>query len=112
MDQMFPTETAGDGLVRPPYRRAHDGQGRAVSTRRVSCGICGFPGVDTNKHDSGGGSLAGDGAGGIITQQGSGADANQAYNTGGGCPLCMSKNYIGRKMNADDFVSRPSDILL
>ena len=78
MQTVWPSETAGDGRIRKPYLKERDGQGLGLTLRRVSCAQCGFPGADLVKHDHSGGSLAGDGAGGTITQQGSGADANQA----------------------------------
>jgi len=88
-----------------------DGQGLSVSTRRVSCGICGFPGADLNRDDHSGGTLDGSGALGAITQQGSGADGNQAHNTNGGCSLCGSKNFFGSRRH-DEFMKSPvSDVL-
>lgn len=114
---MFPTPTQGDGSVRPAYRKMTDGQGRSVSTRRVGCGICGFPGADTNKHDHSGGSLDGSGAGGTISLQSDGsgaqsdADGNQTYRSGGGCPLCFSKAFTGVRRYDEFMSSRPVDVL-
>ena len=103
MNTLFPTETAGTGKVLPQYLKLSDGQGNGLKLRRVSCRQCGFPGCDLVKHDSSGGSLSGNGAMGTIIQQGSGADGNQAYNRGGGCPLCGSKNYRGIGRRFDEF---------
>ena len=108
---LFPTPTAGSGEVLAPYRKLTDGQGRSVSTIRVSCAQCGFPGADKSKHDHGGGTLDGSGGLGVITQQGTGADGDQAYNSGGGCPLCGSKNYTGRR-RIDELMQAPiSDVI-
>lgn len=108
----FPTPTAGDGQIRPPYRKVTDGQGGSVATRRVSCAQCGFPGADFNRDDHSGGTLDGSGALGVITQQGTGADGNQAYNTNGGCSLCGSKNFVGRTRRQDEFTRSSSvDVL-
>lgn len=104
---MFPSETAGDGRIRRQYLRDRDGQGNGLKLRRVACKNCGFPGCDLVRHDHSGGSLDGSGAGGAITQQGSGADANQAYNSGGGCPLCYSKNFYGSRRRRDEFSRTP-----
>lgn len=108
---MFPTPTQGDGRVRPAYRKTTDGQGRSVSTRRVSCGVCGFTGADLNRDDHSGGTLDGSGALGPITQQGSGADGNQAFRNGGGCGLCGSKNYHATRRYDEFMASRPVDVL-
>lgn len=94
--ELWPSETAGDGRVRAPYLKREDGQGGARLRRRVGCRHCGFPGADLDRHDSSGGSLAGNGAGGSVTEQSNG-DGDQAYNSGGGCPMCFSKNYAGSK---------------
>lgn len=100
-------------MIRRQYIKTSDGQGGGVSLRRVSCKNCGFPGCDLFKHDHSGGSLAGDGAGGSISLQAVSAsdtgsqqegDGNQAYNVGGGCPLCMSKAYYGSS-GPDEFES-------
>ena len=112
MQTLFPTETAGSGEVLPQYRKLTDGQGNGLKLRRVSCRQCGFPGCDLYKHDSSGGSLDGNGAGGAVSLQsnGSGAqqdgDGNQTYNKGAGCPMCFTKNYYGRGKAFDEFSQR------
>ena len=113
MESLFPTETAGDGRVRRQYLRDKDGQGTGIKLRRVSCAQCGFPGADLVKHDHSGGSLDGSGAGGTVSLQSHGdgtqygADGLQVYRAGGGCPMCLSKNFYGARKRRDEFVSTP-----
>lgn len=98
---MFPTETSGDGRIRPPYVRRHLEQGPNAQRRRVSCGVCGFPGVNLDRHDHSGGDLSGNGAGGSISS------LDQSYRAGAGCPLCFSKNYFNTNRR-DEFAERKS----
>lgn len=100
MEKLFPTSTSGDGRLRRQYRNTSDEQGKGTTLRRVSCGTCGFPGADASKHDHSGGNLTGDGAWGTA----SGGD--RSYITGGGCPLCGSKNFFHTDRR-DEFMSAP-----
>ena len=119
MQEMFPTETAGTGRIQRQYLKERDGQGGGLSLRRVSCGICGFPGCDIVRHDHSGGSLDGSGAGGNIALQtvtaahGSSTqnagDGDQTYRTGGGCPLCYSKAFRSSGRRHDEFFSQAPD---
>lgn len=111
---VFPTETAGDGRIRRQYLKQSDGQGGGRKRRRVSCRNCGFPGCDLDRHDHSGGSLDGSGAGGTVTLQSNGdgdqqgADGNQEYRFGGGCPMCFSKNFYGSGVSRDEFAAASS----
>jgi hypothetical protein len=94
---LFPSATAGDGRVRPNNARPGNDQpdARPSAKRKVRCRQCGFL-VDKAKNASDGGSMTGDGAGGIITTASDGAGGNygdQAYRPGAGCPNCFSKNF-------------------
>jgi len=111
---VFPSETKGDGLLRPNNTRTGAAQGRGGFKKKVRCQICGFL-VDLNKVDYSGGSFDGSGAGGVITQSvdvgtmnnGDTTDSGmtddvgnpnthnvgeQALKKGAGCPFCLSKN--------------------
>ena len=106
MKSLWPSETAGSGRILKPYLKERDGQVLGLNLRRVSCAQCGFPGCDLVKHDHSGGSLSGDGAMGAVPPQETGAgDLNQAYNSGGGCPLCGSKNFFSNGRRYDEFAS-------
>lgn len=84
----FPTETKGDGAIRPNNLRPGKDQvnARPSERRKVRCKQCGFP-ADLSRHDNSGGDLSGQGAGGVVTNN------DQAYRKGAGCPMCYSKNY-------------------
>ena len=97
---MFPTPTAGPGTMVPSNRRNGANQGRPSTRKRVYCGICGWPGVDLSRDSNTKGDLMGDGAGGVVTK--SSGVGDQAYRRGGGCQLCFSSNYLGRKMRGPD----------
>ena len=116
---MWPSDTAGTGSIRPQYLKEHDGQGGGLTLRRVSCANCGLPGADLVRHDHSGGSLDGSGAGGVVALQaitsGHGSstqntgDGDQQYRTGGGCPLCFSKNFGSRGRRHDEFLAQGPD---
>lgn len=107
---LFPSESAGDGMIRRQYFKRNDGQGQGTGVQRVSCKNCGFTGCDTSRHDNSGGTLDGNGAlGATSVQSGSAsdsADGNQAHNKGGGCPLCGSKNYKTGHSQYDEFADK------
>ena len=111
---MFPTETRGDGLLRPNNVRTGAAQGKGGWKKKVRCQQCGFL-VNINAVDYSGGSLDGSGAGGAITQSADVGTMNngdttdsgmtddtglpnthnvgeQAAKKGAGCPFCFSKN--------------------
>ena len=116
---VFPSETSGDGFMRPNNSRTGASQGRGGFKRKVRCQICGFL-VDINKVDYSGGSLDGQGAGGVVTESADVGTLNngdttdsghpnessdggtaygpthsvgeQAIRKGGGGPFCFSKN--------------------
>jgi len=92
---IFPSPTAGDGILRPNNARTGKNQPNAKPSprRKVKCKICGFL-ADLSRHDNSGGSLEGSGALGNFTSHSSDSNVKeQAYRVGGGCPLCGSKNY-------------------
>jgi hypothetical protein len=99
---LFPTDTKGDGCLRPNNVRTGAAQGKGGFKRKVRCQQCGFL-TNLNAVDYSGGSLDGAGAGGQITDtndvgydnQGTAiteAGGNQALKKGAGCPFCFSKN--------------------
>jgi hypothetical protein len=94
---LFPSPTAGDGRLRGNNARTGKEQpdARPSAKRKVRCKECGFL-ADKAKNASDGGSMTGDGAGGIITASSDGAGGtagDQAYRQGAGCPMCFSKNF-------------------
>ena len=99
---VFPTETRGNGLLRPNNVRTGAAQGKGGTKKKAYCQQCGFP-VNLNTVDYSGGSLDGDGAGGNVTETTSSGTMNngdtytdyygeQAHKKGAGCPMCFSKN--------------------
>lgn len=86
MEDVYPTETAGDGKIRSNNIHTGGQQGKISGIYKARCQICGFP-LDVSKNDTSGGSLDGDGAGGAVD-----ANGDQAYRHGAGCPLCFSKH--------------------
>lgn len=111
---MFPSETRGDGLIRPNNTRTGAAQGRGGWKRKVRCQQCGFLN-NIAQNDYSGGSLDGQGAAGDVTKSadvgvmnnGDTTDSGmtddvgnqdthnvgeQAYRKGAGCPFCLSKN--------------------
>ena len=115
-ENAFPTETKGDGLLRPNNANTGAAQGKGGTKKKVKCQICGFL-FDANKVDYAGGSLDGQGAAGAVTQSTdtgtlSNGDSysetygNQAYKKNAGCPLCFSKN--GAKVK--NFTQAPTPI--
>lgn len=107
-EDFFPYESRGDGKMRGNNIRDGSAQGKGSFIRKVSCRICGFM-TDINKNDHSGGSIDGNGAGGLITTatatwtlpNGTVAKENygsQVYNVGSGCPLCFSKNSTSQRI--------------
>jgi len=118
-EDIFPSETRGDGLMRPNNARTGGAQGKGSNKRKVRCQQCGFL-VNINTVDYSGGSLDGRGAGGAVTQSADVGDISngettdsghpdessdgdteygplhyvgeQAHRKGAGCPFCFSKN--------------------
>jgi len=93
---MFPTPTAGDGMLRPNNARPgkHQPDARPSQKRKVHCKNCGFL-ADLSRDSNDGGNLDPTGAGGDITKVADGRGnkaGEQAFNQGSGCPLCFSKN--------------------
>lgn len=96
MAPMFPTPTAGDGIMRPNNARPgkHQPDARPSQKRKVACSKCGFP-ADLSRYANDGGSLDAQGAGGNITKVDGGDGLNageQKYRAGAGCPCCFSKD--------------------
>lgn len=113
-NDVFPTETRGDGKIRENNVRTGAAQGKGSFKKKVRCQQCGFL-VNLNTVDYSGGSLDGAGAGGNIAQTADvgvmnngdttdsgmtndvgGANTHkvgtQAFKKGAGCPFCFSKN--------------------
>lgn len=98
----YPTESKGDGRVRPNNIRTGAGQGAGTVKRKVRCKQCGFL-MDLSKNDYSGGSLDGAGAGGAISKTTNTVTltngdtlteytGDQRAKKGAGCPMCFSKN--------------------
>lgn len=100
--RIFPSPTAGNGLVRKNSRRDGSGQGRGSPKRRAPCKQCGFLN-DLRSINIGGGNISGDGglsgvtkstetgttlAGATITHD----IGTQVVNKGSGCAFCGSQN--------------------
>jgi hypothetical protein len=125
--ESFPTETRGDGLIRPNNARTGAAQGKGGWKKKVRCQQCGFL-MDVNKVDYSGGSLDGQGAAGAVTisadvgtlSNGGTTDdgmtndvgeanthkvGEQAYKKNAGCPFCFSKN--GSKSKNVTFAPTP-----
>ncbi len=101
-DQLWPTESRGDGKVRRNNVHTGSAQGKSNLVRKAPCQLCGFPN-DLTAVDHSGGSLDGEGAGGAITSTlvsapvtGGGVHTEyvgtQALRLNSGCALCFSKN--------------------
>ena len=112
-EDVFPSESKGDGMIRPNNVKPGWSQGAASFKRKVRCQQCGFL-VDIQKVDHSGGDYEAAGAGGGITTDGSAltpvVDAEghtiykeitgdpaehtgvQAHRKGSGCPFCFSRN--------------------
>lgn len=119
LEDVFPSETKGDGNLVSNNLRTGAAQGRSSLVRKVHCQFCGFP-FDATKVDHTGGSLDGNGGGGAITSTTTSytyangvtlsiTAGNQAYSRNSGCPLCFSRN--GAKSRRDITMSQPWDRL-
>lgn len=108
-ENLWPSETSGDGKVVRNNAKTGSGQGKASFVRKAKCRQCGFP-TDLNQNATDGGTLDGNGAGGGIststytatypngtTHTESGG--TQTYNQGSGCPLCFSANASNEKLD-------------
>src|SRR3990167_11042607 len=107
---LFPTRTAGNGLVRANSANDGGGQGRASSRRRGHCKQCGFVN-DFKRIDTSGGDLTGNGSRGPITKSstsGTLLNGNTFTDTygdatnrrGAGCACCGSKNSVAVSSSA------------
>ena len=103
-DDIFPTETKGDGRIRSNNRNDGSAQGKASFKKKVPCRQCGFM-LDYSRDDHSGGDLDGDGAGGGVTKTEETVTltggvtmtenvGDQDFRKGAGCPLCFSKNGV------------------
>lgn len=99
---VWPSETQGDGRLVKNNIRSGDAQGKGSLIRKAKCQLCGFP-LDLSRVDHSGGSLDGQGAGGAVTLLTSSYTypngtavtfygGQQAYRTASGCPCCFSRN--------------------
>lgn len=119
-EDLWPTESRGDGKIRPNNLRTGAAQGKSSMVRKAPCVLCGFIN-DLTKIDHSGGSIDGEGAAGAVTTQmvsaPTGASPSfgvgtlfthtenvgtQAYRNAAGCSLCFSKN--STKMREDAMV--------
>jgi hypothetical protein len=107
---MFPSGTAGNGLVRKNSARDGSGQGRGGSKRIGKCQQCGFPN-DFRRIDTSGGDLTGNGSRGpvtVTTNTGTllnGETFTDSYGDatnrkGAGCAVCGSKNAARNRPSA------------
>lgn len=101
-EALWPSESRGDGSIKANNRETGAAQGRGSLKRKVSCKQCGYL-FDTSVSLHDGGSMDGNGGGGTITKtsttytNSAGVSVSfdygdQAFNPGGGCPLCFSRN--------------------
>lgn len=115
-DDLWPSETKGDGKVRPNNFRTGAAQGKSSIIRKAPCRLCGWIN-DLTRIDHSGGSIDGEGAGGQITTQTVSAPTSappsidgktfthtenagtQAYRNASGCGLCFSKNSTGMRVD-------------
>lgn len=110
-DDLWPSETYGDGQLVANNSNTGAAQGKSNMIRKAHCRLCGFPN-DASSIDHTGGSLDGNGAGGAITNTTSswtlpnGTTATetygtQAYNMASGCALCFSKNSMAAESDVE-----------
>lgn len=110
-EDIWPSETRGDGAIVKNNRRTGAAQGKGTLIRKAHCRLCGFPN-DLVAVDHSGGSIDGEGAGGSITTavasapvSGGGthteAYGSQSLRRGAGCALCFSKNSTVLRIDAD-----------
>ena len=108
-EDLWPTETRGDGNVRKNNANTGGAQGKGTLLRKAPCRLCGFVN-DLTAIDHSGGSIDGEGAGGAIalgsstwntsappsilgnTFTATESYGTQSYRRNGGCGLCLSKN--------------------
>lgn len=116
-DDVWPTETRGDGKVVKNNARTGAAQGKSSLVRKAHCVLCGFIN-DLTRIDHSGGSIDAEGAGGAVTTAvasapvGSPGSINgnmythtenygsQAYRNASGCALCFSKNSTKLRQDA------------
>lgn len=100
--ELWPTETRGDGSIVANNRRGGDAQGKGSLIRKAHCRLCGFPN-NLIAVDHSGGSLDGNGGAYLISSGtvsypvSGGGTATETYGNPGvrpnaGCALCGSKN--------------------
>lgn len=115
-EDLWPTESRGDGSIKKNNLRTGAAQGKSSLIRKASCRLCGFPNdLTAVNHD--GGSIDGEGAGGAITTATVSAPTSappsitgevythtenigtQAVRKNAGCCLCFSKNSTGIRLD-------------
>ncbi len=107
-EDLWPSETRGNGVVVKNNTRDGSAQGKGSFIRKAHCRMCGFP-TDLTTNDHSGGSIDGNGAGGgiavatatVTLPNGTIHTENygtQTYNKAAGCPLCFSKNSSGQRI--------------
>lgn len=117
-ENIWPTETRGNGVVRKNNLITGAAQGKGSLIRKAPCRLCGFPN-DLTAIDHSGGSIDGEGAGGQITTstvsfpvsapqdvvgQITTSTENigtQSLRRGAGCALCFSKNSTKQRVLLD-----------
>lgn len=120
-DDLWPTETRGDGKLVANNLRTGAAQGKSSMVRKAHCVLCGFPN-DLVRIDHSGGSIDGLGAGGQVTTSTVSAPVSsvglhdlsngkhtenigtQAYRNASGCALCFSKNSTKLRQDAMTYV--------
>ena len=91
--KMYPSHTAGSGRARPNSLKTGEGHGKKSPKLIYNCAQCGHP-VDINRTDHSGGTLTGNGGLGPITV--TDGVGESSVRKGAGCPLCGSKNFLGK----------------
>lgn len=107
-EDLWPSESRGDGKVKANNSRDGSAQGKGSFIRKASCRLCGFVN-DLSGIDHSGGSLDGNGAA-FVAATGvarvtlpNGTVHTENYGTpgtrvGSGCALCASKNSTGQRI--------------
>lgn len=126
-DEVWPSETRGDGIVRKNNIRTGAAQGKSNLIRKAPCRLCGFLN-DMVKVDHSGGSIDGEGAAGNITLATASVPTSapasingvsythtepygtQAYRVNSGCALCYTKNSTLMRVDPSTYLDPHSRI--
>lgn len=121
-DELWPSETSGNGQVVLNNSRNGAAQGKGSFLLKAHCRLCGFPN-DMSRTDHSGGSLDGNGAGGSVSLSTVTATLNngtthtegvgtQSFRNASGCALCFTKNSTKQRilLTAGDPWNKPRNL--